>query len=62
MDIEVIEELKKEFNKIISEEPFNGQVTHRTRPIFVQKWKQFLRDKGIKGEGWLDDLIRTLRR
>ena len=55
-----IEELKLKFNEIIAEPPFNGQVTHRTRAAFISKWKEYMTAKGIKGGGYVDDLLKAM--
>lgn len=60
MEKEQIEELKKAFEDIVKEPPFNGTVTHRTRPMFLAKWKEHIKAKGIKGYAYVDDLLRLM--
>lgn len=60
MEKEQIEELKKAFEKIIAEPPFNGTVTHRTRPVFIAKWKEYLKANDIRGVGYIDDLLKAM--
>lgn len=60
MEKEQIEQLKAAFEAIVKEPPFNGTVTHRTRPLFISKWKEHLKAKGIKGYAYIDDLLRAL--
>lgn len=60
MEKEQVEELKREFEKIIAGPPFNGTVTHRTRPMFIAKWKELLKARNIRGYGYIDDLLRAL--
>lgn len=52
-----IAELKKTFEEIVAAPPFNGTVTHRTRPMFIAKWKEVLTAKGVKGQGYVNDLL-----
>ena len=60
MEKDQVEELKKAFKEIVAAPPFNGEVTHRTRALFISKWKDHLTAKGIKGAGYLDDLLKAL--
>lgn len=55
-----ITELKKAFEEMIAAPPFNGTVTHRTRPMFIAKWKEILAAKGIKGHGYVNDLLEAM--
>ncbi len=59
MNKELSEELKKKIEQLVSGPPFNGTVTHRTRPIFIAEWKKYLKEKGINGSGYIDDLLRA---
>ena len=54
------DDLKKEFEALIAQPPFNGEVTHRTRPIFIAKWRELLAGRGVKGNAWVDTLLRSL--
>lgn len=60
MEKEVIEELKKAFEEIVAQPPFNGTVSHRTRPMFLAEWRRILAKKGIKGYSYVDDLLKAL--
>jgi hypothetical protein len=60
MEKEQIEELKKGFEEIVKGPPFNGTVTHRTRPIFLARWKEYLKTKDVKGYSYVDDLLKAL--
>jgi predicted RNA methylase len=60
MEKEQIEQLKKAFEKIIAEPPFNGTVSHRTRAVFIAKWKEYLKANNIHGSGYIDDLLRAM--
>lgn len=60
MEKEQIEQLKAAFEGIVKEPPFNGTVTHRTRPLFISKWKEYLKTNNIKGYGYIDDLLKAL--
>ena len=60
MEKEQIEQLKTAFEAIVKEPPFNGTVTHRTRPLFISKWKEYLKANGVNGYGYIDDLLRAL--
>ena len=60
MEKQQIEELKLAFNTLVAAPPFNGTVNHRTRPVFISKWKELLTAKGIVGHGYMDDLLKAL--
>lgn len=60
MEKEQVEELKKAFEEIVAAPPFNGTVSHRTRPMFIAKWKEYLAKKGIKGQSYVDDLLKAM--
>ena len=61
MEKEQIEKLKAAFEAIVKEPPFNGTVTHRTRPLFLSRWKEYLKKENIKGYAYIDDLLRALK-
>lgn len=60
MEKEQIETLKKAFNEIIAAPPFNGTVTHRTRGVFIAKWKEVLAANKIKHYAYIDELLKAL--
>lgn len=60
MEKEQIEQLKTAFEEIVKAPPFNGTVTHRTRPMFIAKWKEYLKTHDIKGHAYIDDLLKAL--
>ena len=60
MEKEQIDELKKAFEDIVGQPPFNGQVTHRTRAAFISKWKEHLEAKKIKGYAYVDELVKLM--
>ena len=62
MEKEQIDQLKDAFNELVAGEPFNGTVTHRTRPVFIAKWKELLKVRGIHGQEYLGDLLKALGR
>ena len=60
MEKEQTEKLKAAFEDIIKKPPFNGTVTHRTRPLFISEWKEYLKENKIHGGGYIDALIKAL--
>jgi len=56
MDKEQLDRLNEKLNVLLKE--FNGNVTHRTRGAFITKWKEVLKQEGLRGDTWLHELLK----